>query len=186
MNVISLPENGRCKRPFGHIGLIVCLLLFFFFSCNSSSGEQQDDCPYDPPTAVFPEGNPQIAEHQFRLDGQVGSEQVVFANGIELELIQSGCTDVRQEFRFRFPKPDTDLGPEEWLDLTVAQFNYMGSIDFSLQPFQEWARAMSQIGADFKLGEPVEVGPGFYVRIDRILSSDHSLLLVELFQNEPG
>lgn len=155
--------------------VLSCSLL----SCNG--GEGNSECPLGEPVAIFRPDQPFVANHTFQQKGQEGAEVIRFVNGSYLEVFQSGCSSVRQEFRFREANPPADSGAY-WLNRAVGQFRYLGTLAPEYQPFREWANALEATDSLFRMGQPLELDAGFYARLDRISGPDSSLLVIVLSQ----
>lgn len=162
-------------------------ILIFLFSVgctNTPSGQRSfSDCPNPAPVAVFSDKLDAVTNHQFQLKDLEGIEEVDFANGMHLTLIQSGCETIRQEFQFQipgsnFPSDDT----EYWVAEALRQLRYLAGLGPQYLSLNDWAQAI-EINKDlFQLGEPVEIQVGFRVEIDRIRYADHATVLLTLSQ----
>lgn len=160
---------------------IACLII----SCNnSSSSKEVEDCPYGSPVGIFSKELPDVVAQEFKLNGLEGVEYVQFSNGIKLELIQSGCEKIQQEFRFTLQEPVQSSDPEIWAEFAIQIFNYMGRLDVSLSQFSFWSQAFEELRSDLSPGNAVQLEAGRWVKLDGINSSDHSILIVILSQQE--
>lgn len=170
--------NPLSVRYFFFLQFTVLLLA----ACGD--GEKTTDCPTSP-SAIFSQDLPGVESQDFIQTGKDGLEVVSFSNGVFLELHQSGCDSLRQEFRFNLPAPPPDDTPERWLAETQAQFRFFGALGPEYAPFSQWADALSGFEEDFRLGQPMEVATGFWVQIDKIDSFDGPTLVVLLANFEP-
>ena len=136
------------------------------FGCSGSSGKQ--DCQYGEPVAIFSPDLPNMIEHNFIQTEQIGREVMRFNNGLSVELTQSGCDEIVQEFRFQLADSVFQGQIMDPLALAIGQLAYMGSLGPSYQGFQEWARALAEQKDDFKLAQPMELGPGIGATVDQI------------------
>lgn len=152
------------------------LLFALLFSCKS----EQEKCKFGTPVAIFSDTMDMVETHNFEAKNQEGNENVVFKNDVELQLIQSGCNEVKQEFRFTIPPlPE---GDPNWILVAAGLFDFLGSLSPDLAPFTFWGDAIGRAAADIKLGETKELEQGFSVKIDRIPSEEKNILTVELAQ----
>jgi hypothetical protein len=160
-------------------------LLFILFSCSNSD---KKTCKGGIPKAIFADSMPTVKKHYFELKNEpsgekVGVEMVAFENKLLLEIEQSGCNDVVQQFSFimfgKFPEQTND---ELWKALAVRHFRDLAKISPSLVAFNAWADAIDGIKKDLKLGEATKLADGFYVRVDKILSNDKATLVVQFSQ----
>ena len=108
---------------------------------------------------------------------------VIFENKLLLEIEQSGCNDILQQFSFimfgKFPEQSND---ELWKTLAIRHFRDLAKISPELTAFNGWADAIESVQKDLKLGELTKVGEGFNIRIDKIISTDKATLVVQLVQ----
>lgn len=156
--------------------------LILLASCSNSGGKE-GDCPTSP-NAIFSEDLVGVDSHDFMQTGTEGLEIVAFSNGVFLEIFQSGCDSLRQEFRFRFPDPMEEESPEFWFQEAQNQFRTLGSLGPTYAPFSQYADAMALQGDVFRLTQPMEVETGFWMQVDKIQSFDGPTLIVVLANYE--
>lgn len=180
MNSIAKAEMISMKYRTTTFWILWIVLLLGFSGCKSTS-ENTEKCKYGAPVAIFSPDIPGIKQHEFSVKGQEGIEKVTFKKGHTLELHQSGCNEVRQEFRFTIPAPPPDSAPN-WFVLASEQFNFMGTLSPGLAPFTFWGDAIADRAGALQLGVPSDFEGGFTVKIDKIESGDSILLIVELTQ----
>jgi hypothetical protein len=163
----------------------VFLLIFITFSCGNSDTKT---CKSGTPKAIFTDSMPTIKKHYFELKTEktgekVGVEMVAFENKLLLEVEQSGCNDIVQQFSFimfgKFPEQSND---ELWKALAIRHFRDLSKISPELSAFNGWADAIESVKKDLKLGELTKVGEGFKVRVDKIVSTDKATLVVQFSQ----
>lgn len=161
----------------------VFTVLIFTYGCGNTSQEKDifKDCKYGQPTAIFSLDLPQVGGHSFELKGKEGVELVSFKNGLDVELIQSGCNKITQDFSFML------MGKREgdsayWTNEAVKQFQYLGSLSENFGVLSFWGQAILERLNDFEMGQAVEVQPGFYAEINKVISSDHAIVTVKLFE----
>ena len=159
------------------------LILYFFsivtlaFACNS--GEKEGDCATTP-SAIFSEDLIGVFSHDFMQTGTESLEIISFQDGVFLEVFQSGCDSLRQEFRFRLPDPEENDDPQFWLKEASDQFRMLGSLGPEYQPFFQYADVLAQQEESFRLSKPMEVDAGFWMQIDKIQSFDGPTLVIIL------
>ena len=159
--------------------LTYLLLALFLFSCGDSPSDPWADCKLPKPTAIFANNN-NVTNHQFNIKGLLGTETATFRNGVDLELIQSGCEKINQEFKFKFAGKHADKNADFWVKEAITQFRYMAGLSPNLVHFGDWASAIEVNASKLKMGQETEVAPTIYITIDKIVSSDVTLLLVLL------
>lgn len=161
------------------------LLIFIAFSCADS---ETKTCKVGAPKAIFNDSMPTIKKHYFEVKKEasgenVGVEMIAFDNKLLLEIEQSGCNDILQQFSFiMFGKFTEETNDELWKVLAIRHFRDLAKISPQLTAFNGWADAIESVQKDMKLGEVVKVGEGFNVRIDKILSADKATLVVRFSQ----
>ncbi len=158
---------------------VFCLILLLFVACKSDSSKS-GKCKYGKPTAIFADTMPNVAKHLFQMKKGTGIEMVVFKNKLLLEIEQSGCNDIHQQYSFimfgKF-KPDTD--DAVWKQLAIKHFRDLAQVSPSLAAFDAWANAIDAVKDRLKLSEPMMLEGQNEVRIDKILSEDKATLVVQ-------
>lgn len=161
--------------------LMLVFITSLTFACRrADNSSAQNNCKYGTPEAIFTENQPGIVAHSFQVAENEGVENLQFANGVALTLIQSGCDHIRQEFRFALPgMPESDV-PAYWITQTINLLRMMGSFGSDYQVFSAWAQLIEERAEEIKLAESLELQQGFFMRIDRILSTDSATLVLTL------
>ena len=168
--------------------IILCGMLGFYLGFLMGCTEQPQDpfanCKYKKPTAIFSPQTIAIAKHQFEVKQKEGIEQITFANGLSLEVIQSGCHQITQDFYFTLEGQFLQNEPHHfWVEKTIEQFMYLGHLGEAYAPFTFWAQAIQGKKEAFRLGEAVHLEATYFVEINKILSADYAILTVKLFEN---
>jgi len=153
------------------------LIVLIFSSCNSD----EKKCKYSTPTAVFSKDISAVTDHSFQSEGQNATEVATFENGLQLELEQSGCDAIKQVFQFTIERPGE--GEPNWFLIVADQFNYLSSLSEQTMSLGMWASVISSNASLFRLGQPIEVEKGFFVKIDKIDSGKNAILHVELSED---
>lgn len=164
--------------------IYLIVLGVLFFSCQNNDGKEYfENCLYGQPEPIFNKGMEEIATHQFRIRQKEGIENVRFTDGMELTIFQSGCDYIKQQFQFEMAAPADTINTsttEYWIAQSINAFQKLGSLGPQFFSYSSWAQAIAERAADFKLAEFLEVQPGFFVKIDRIESTDTHTLLITL------
>jgi hypothetical protein len=164
---------------------VASIALITLFSCRNSDSKT---CKSGTPNAIFTDSMPTVKKHFFELKKEasgekVGVEMVAFENKLLLEIEQSGCDAVVQQFSFimfgKFPEQTND---DLWKALAIRHFRDLAKLSPTLTAFNGWADAIETVKKDLKLGEMTKVGEGFNVSIDKILSNDKATLVVQFSQ----
>ncbi len=158
--------------------LCIAALSFLALSCGSSSKEKKAECEAPKPEAVFSESLDGIRTHSFALSGHNSEEQLQFEDGTALTLFQSGCEKIVQEFRFTLP----EKLDEDRTILAIDRLLFLAKMDDKYMAFANWAQAIEGLQAQFAEQDEVEVEQGFFVGLDKISSSDQTILVIKLFQ----
>ncbi len=158
----------------------VFFAFFILLNACQSDSSKTGKCKYGKPTAIFADTMPTIAKHLFQIKDGVGIEMVVFSNKLLLEIEQSGCNDIHQQFSFimfgKFKETNDDT---VWKQLAIKHFRDLANISPSLFAFNGWADAIESVKDKLKLSEPMDLEGKTQVRIDKILSADKATLVVQ-------
>ena len=158
---------------------VFCAILILFNACQSDSSKT-GKCKYGKPTAIFSDTMPTVAKHLFQVKDGVGVEMVVFTNKLLLEIEQSGCNDIHQQFSFiMFGNFNDTQNDDIWKRLAVKHFRDLANISPTLFAFNGWADAIESVKDKLKFSEPVDLEGKTQVRIDKILSTDKATLVVQ-------
>ena len=158
---------------------LYAIALILFTACNADSNKS-GKCKYGKPTAIFADTMPTVAKHLFQIKDETGIEMVVFKNKLLLEIEQSGCNDIHQQFSFiMFGKFKNDTDDAVWKALAIKHFRDLAQISPKLLAFNAWADAIESVKDKLKLSEPTTLEGKNEVRIDKILSDDKATLVIQ-------
>ena len=149
--------------------------------CGGAPGQDAfADCRYGAPEPIFHAQLPGVARHDFRLSQGQGWEYLAFTDGLELEVRQTGCDHIRQEFRFQqlgqFRKAPADF----WIDETGRIFNRLGQLGPEYLSYYSLAQAIAEQANRIPLAQNVELQPGFFLNISPQSSENETTLVVTL------
>ena len=153
--------------------------MLLIVSCSSNS-PKKEKCRFGEPTAVFSPNNPAIATTNFKKEGRTGVETVQFKNQISLELTQSGCQEIIQDFAFTIPMTNPDADGQFWIKQGEQLMRFLGNTDPSLMQFSEWANMIEQSSEEMKLGQANEIQTGYFVTVDKIAGNAETIIKVTL------
>lgn len=162
---------------------LICLIFITILTLacqRNESGSNGNDCKYGAPKAVFLAQDEFVESHEFVVNENEATEQVSFQDGTKLTLIQSGCENIRQEFRFALDSIPDNTEPSYWIAQTVAKLRLLGSLGPDYFAFTSWAQEIEQQMDTIKLSESFELQPGFFVRIDPIRGANDATLVLIL------
>ena len=176
---------------------IFSFLILILISCNESKQDKQQEvttseiesdfskCPNGAIPPIFDaDSSGFVVDQNHEIQKGLIKEQVIFADGIQLELIQSGCYVLKQNYKFKFPKRTAETNPQFWLALAMGQFEKMANVD---EGFLNIAQLIYQNGGQMKLGEPfnglIPMGEGYEetsytLIVDKFETDEEQLLVV--------
>ena len=148
----------------------------------SCSGEtvKEEKCRFGEPTAIFNTNNTAISSTDFKIQGRTGIENVKFKNQLSLELTQSGCQEIIQDFAFSLPMTNPEADGQFWIKQGEQLMRFMGNTDPSLMQFSEWANMIAQASKEMKLGQAKEIQTGYFVTVDKIAGNEETIIKVTL------
>jgi hypothetical protein len=181
LHLITLVKSSAWQQQILRYGLISFLALGLLGCQNGVNFKNGDEkCRYGKPVAIFSSKLPEVAQHEFTCKDQVGEETIQFKDGKQLIFIQSGCNDIRQELQFTLMGLNYPDEPDFWIQKATEELLHLSQVNKKLAAFSMWASMIQSQKSDIHLSESFELAQGFYVQIDRIPSSNHSLLVVVL------
>ncbi|MCW5921383.1 MAG: hypothetical protein KIS77_03500 [Saprospiraceae bacterium] len=160
------------KSPLCLFSLVVFLLL----ACKT-----EKPCKYKP-SPIFESGLPHILQYNFEVEGRYSLESLLLDTNVLLEIHQDICTETRQEYRFAV-QGDYSKHPDTlWLKEATRQLVFLSSFSPKQAPLRAWADVIEANRREMRLGEDHEVEPGVFVRVDRVVGTEQSTLLLVFSQ----
>ena len=159
--------------------IVLISWMFLITSCSEDT-TKKEECRFGEPTAIFNQDNPALLSTNFRKEGRTGIETVQFKNKLSLELTQSGCQEIIQDFAFMLPMTNPDADGQFWIKQGEQLMRFLGNTDPSLVQFSEWANMIAQSGEEMKLGQAKEIQTGYFVTIDKITGNAETIIKVTL------
>lgn len=162
--------------------LVFLFLNLLIFSCGNPTDKNNanTDCPLGQPTPIFSKDLNQVQSQKFELNGQNSLETVIFKNGINMELAQSGCEQISQEFQFKIKDIPNKKNTVSWVETGISQFKFLSSLGEQFAPFFMWATSIENQKERFAFNTPLELEPGFFVTFNKVPSNDFNILIVRL------
>jgi len=160
--------------------LILPFLCLLIFACGNTSKE----CTYGSPAAIFNKELKNVLDHQFSTKGQEAQENIVFDNGLKLEVLQGGCNSLKQEFRFTLNGNVEEDGKSFWINQAGQLFHFLGSLSDQYLVYHQYAQALKEAEPQMNLRESFLLGEGFFIKLDHISGTDYELLVVEVAQGQ--
>jgi hypothetical protein len=168
------------------IGLLVISLLIMG-SCQTkkSAADYDNDLPHCPakPTALFDKTMTGVTAAAFELRPTESVETVVFADSTRLVITQTGCAKVSQNFEFTLLGKYTAADGATWAAVAVTQFRKLAAADQKLQGLGMWAQFIEQAQPTLHLGEPIELEPHRFLRLDRVVQPTGAVLIVRMYES---
>jgi hypothetical protein len=160
-------------------------LCILFSDCQNDAKSKKPfaNCPCGTPLPMFNETLPEhIATRNFSLSNDAGIENVKMKNGTILQVVQTGCKDIKQEFTFVYTDPKYKTYTDaQWIQNAVDEFLKIASFSPTFVSFQQWGSAMEHFKSNFKIAEKTELEKGFFITIDKIVSESESSLIVTIY-----
>ena len=167
-----------------NIYTILFIASLAFFACKEkakTSDKPFAGCKCGAPEPIFKEGGAEaIADRNFTMTKTSAVENVVFKNGTELEVVQTGCDEIIQEFTFFYKTDMSAQNDEFWKIKAIEEFNTIASLSARYQPFGIWATAIRVAAPQMKLGQANELEKDFFVTIEKVNGGQRTQLIVKL------
>lgn len=164
--------------------LLLALALFFFSGCMedapSSSADPFADCRYGAPKPIFGEDVNLVTRHGFRLEEGQAVEAISFDGGLQVSIIQSGCDYIHQEFHFNSADDYKGAPAAYWIQEAINKFYFLGQLGPAYVVYASVADALKERGGQLRLGQSVELQPGFFAKIDNEREHSGDALVVTL------
>ncbi len=150
--------------------------LLFLMDCGGNAPSSA--CKYGEPVPIFSSGPAQISSHNFEKKGQKAVEELLFADRTRLEIFQSGCNEIRQEFRFNLPPIESDLPDSLWFNQATERMIFLGDLDEKYLSLSLTGGVIQQQKKEMQLGQFLEIDYDTYLMVDRIVEPQSTLLIV--------
>ena len=160
--------------------LFIIANLWMLSSCNENTS-----CKLGKPTAIFPEQVPSVTNRVFEVNNNTSTENIIFDNGLQLEIFQDGCDFVRQEFRFTLNEAPDSTSSSFWTTKAANLFHYMADQSEHLVDFHLWGGAIEAVAPKIRLGERTPLDGPFTIKVDKINLGEKQTMLMVILSNEP-
>lgn len=165
------------------LSALVCILVFCF--CKSDK-KKDKECSLGSPTAIFLDKIPGIKNHNFKSKDQESKESLILPDDVTLEINQSGCEYVNQEFIFTYPDEIKTDSFVTIVDTVILRFNVLAKMHENLKAFSLWSNALIQARPYIHQGEELQLGDGVSIAIDKMNSFKRTSLFIKCFQKPPS
>ncbi len=156
--------------------LSICLILLSWQCSNDS----KPTCKFGHPEPIFSKDFKKVSGHKFELKGQEAYENVLFQNGLKLEIIQSGCEQINQAFHFLLPGDFSKESPDFWKEVAIQNFGYLSTVSDKHMSLHHLSNSIRDSYHDIKLGQTIKLQEGYFLKIDKVLSPETGILILEL------
>lgn len=165
--------------------LMIAAPIMGLVGCFNSPPKGDESCKYKAPTAIF-EGIDSFQNHSFEINGQEALEKVSLPRyKMDIELYQSGCDFLKQEYRFLLYEPYPANTPPEICAHQIAGIFLLLARDAPIQlgTMRQWAQAIKNAAADFKYNESIPlVGTDIEAQIDKVHQPESAILSIVFSQ----
>lgn len=174
--------------------LLLAMILIFSAACKNKLKENDEkkpfaNCKCGKPAPIFNTNIPDfVSGHNFAMTTDAGVEIITFNNGTKLQIVQTGCNDIKQEFSFIYSDQSyKNFSDATWIQNAINEFKKIGSAAPEYQPFTLWGNAIESRKQEFRIGEDKELEKGFFMKIDKIISSTETTMIVTVYADDcPG
>lgn len=166
--------------------LTSCSLVLFLItlSCGGEDGDRP--CMGGEPTAIF-EGIAAFEQHEFQQTGQESVEKIAVPElGMNIELYQSGCDRIEQEFRILLQEPYELNTPATVCALHISNILMLLSEKDpqKLGALQQWAEAIRADAERVVYNERLQLSNSdVYIQVDKTHQTNSAILSVVFSQS---
>lgn len=171
---------NRLRKQHGLWGFCLILLSFIIGSCTGNSSASKA-CKYKPPVAIFANID-SFQNHSFELNGQDAVERIFVPKlNMTIELYQSGCNSLEQEYRILLQEGYPLNTPAEVCALHISNIFLILSHEApeQLGLFEQWAIEIQKNAKAFKYNEKIALlGTGVMAQIDKMHQTESAMLSI--------
>ena len=159
---------------------VLASILVTWYSCNPTPANPSDACAFGEPRPIFSDSMGPVVEHEFQATGLEATEKVLFSNGQKVQVFQSGCDTLLQEFRFPVPAEGNQVPFKDRAVQAMEQFAYLAGVDSKLEPLSLWTVQLTARRDTPVYGQMLELGPGYSIALDVVPGDAEDILIVKL------
>jgi hypothetical protein len=173
----------------------IFLLSFIAFSlCLASCGNSKTEkiCAYGEPTPILSTEIEGVSEYNFTakdsssIETALLTDTSLLTNNLRFTLIQSGCENIKQEFRFELPNADYSMQADSFFVARVAEGLRVlseKSVSTSQSFIPDFAFELYVNAAYVPLNQELIVdkktAPGVFFRINKIIGTNEAAISLE-------
>lgn len=139
-------------------------------------------CKYKP-EPIFEKGLPRVVQYNFEKNGTQSLESLLLDSGVLLEIGQDVCNSTKQEYRFIVQGDYSQFPDSLWMKEAGKQMVYLSALSPKHAALKAWADVLEASRPQMKIGEDFEVQAGIKVRVDKVISTDQSTLILLFSQD---
>ena len=141
------------------------------------------NCRYEKPEAIFYPELPQISDHQFHDKGAGSEESFILSGGVAVSILQYGCDQRTQEFAFELGGASPCDTPAACTKQAAQLFLALSRLGPEYHVFRVWSHAIRDISDQVRFGASLQLGEGFWIKVDKKEGSGRTTLLLTLSEN---
>jgi hypothetical protein len=145
--------------------------------------ESFEDCLYGAPEPIFDASLPGVSQHQFELQPGKGVERFVLNQSTTVQIEQTGCDQIRQEFTFSW---QAVTRKEDWALQAIQKYRELGELGAPYLSFSAISEVLGSRKENLRpRGEPISLQPGLAFRITAAEAGQESKLVTVLYETTP-
>lgn len=169
------------KLPLKSLVFVLTFFYLCFVSCsNKKSSDQSEDlgnidpsdCLYDSPVPIFGSIQDQLENYLFQETGPFKTSEQFQYKDTEVEILQTGCNQVYQEFRFT---TDSSLGV---VDFASNIFNEFSGLDQSLFALNQFANEFQRQKDIIETNQLIQFSDIIYLKMDETAFGEKRLIRI--------
>ncbi|KGE86159.1 MAG: hypothetical protein ACE362_03730 [Phaeodactylibacter xiamenensis] len=153
--------------------------------CASDPPQRQsfEDCLYGAPEPIFDASLPGVSQHRFELQPGKGVERFVLNQSTIVQIEQTGCDQIRQEFTFSW---DAAARREDWAAQAIQKYRELGELGAPYLSFSAISEVLQARKEKLRpRGEAISLQPGLAFRITAAETGQQSKLVTVLYETAP-
>lgn len=145
--------------------------------------ESFEDCLYGAPEPIFDASLRGVSEHQFELQPGKGVERFVLNQSTVVQIEQTGCDQIRQEFTFSWAAANRQ---EDWALQAIQKYRELGELGAPYLSFSAISEVLQSRQEQLRpRGQSISLQPGLAFRITEAETGQRSKLVTVLYETAP-
>lgn len=157
----------------------ILFILLFLASCGSSGQQNNgsDQCETKP-SAIFSDTMAIVKGHNFEAKAENSTEEVILKNDVRIEILQSGCEVLRQEFRITRKGDFMKMEDSFWISGAFQTLGQLSDSSPALKGLESFANVIAQNLPKMKLAQPFYPEPEYSITVDKIANAEAGTIIV--------